>query len=214
MHADPDMTDRHARLLARFAEQAASLAEDLCAAGLAAETIAEKQVATTAFHRAGRAMRLAIALEARVRRDQALAEREAAAEVVRLETVRTEKRKAQVKVAIESRIWSETESEDDETHLTAELESLLDLEAQDEDGFLAEPLEAQVARLAGRIGLRIPPPSGEGDREAVEGASAVDSPPPVLSGSPLSRCATAPPSGGATEDDDDLLSDDYWRASG
>jgi hypothetical protein len=76
MESEAEMMARHGRLLARFAEQAASLAEDLHGCALAAESPEEKQAISLAFHRMGRALRQSVALEAKLRRDFARAERE------------------------------------------------------------------------------------------------------------------------------------------
>jgi hypothetical protein len=188
MDSDADMMARHIRLLARFAEQAASLAEDLCASALAAETLEEKQAASLAFHRMGRALRQTIALEARLRRDESRALREDRDEGVKLEAARVEKRKAHVKGTVERLIWTETEDADDAEDLVDRLESLVEAEAGVE-GFAAEAPEAQIVRLCEILGLDPPEPSSAHPR------------------------AGGDPSGGSSDQADDEDPDDYWRSS-
>jgi hypothetical protein len=179
---------------------------------MAAEPAEQARLSLT-FHRLSRGVRQTAALRMKLAREAERAQRETAEDVISLDKRRLDKRKAQVKAAVESLIWTEAESPEALETFNLNLEELLEIEPQDAETFLGEPLDAQIKRLCQRVGLPIPPPSGEGDREAVEGASAVDSPLHVLGGSPLSPSGTAPPSGGAIADDDPLLSDDDWRSS-
>ena len=147
METDAEMMARHGRLLAGFAEQAASLAADLHATALAAATPEEKQATSLAFHRMGRALRMTVALEAKLRRD-----------------TRADQRAEQA--------WA----------AEAEIE-----------GFLAQDLAGQLARLCAAIGYQ-PPAS----------PPAADAPPPALQPDP----GPSPRPGGA------LLPDHPFRGYG
>jgi len=186
MDSDAEMMERHARLLGRFAEQAASLAEDLCTAALAAESVEQKQALTLAFHRTGRTLRQTLALEAKLRRDAKRQDHIADDRAGKTATVRAEARKAQVRRAVEALIWDEAE-DDEQVGLVEQLIERLDAEALDAETFLAEPPDLQIARICQALGL----------------------PPGVI---PRSGAKPDPedPSG---IDDDPLLSDDYWKSS-
>jgi len=171
MDSDAEMMARHAALLARFAEQAASLAEDLCAAALAAETAEEKQAFSLAFHRMGRALRQTLALEARLRRDKDRAGREDRIEAVRVEKARTEARRGHLKGTVERLIWTEQENLDADD-LVERLDCLLEAEAGVE-GFLAEDPQTQIVRLCKILGLD-PPPQGEVSPKVTKGVEAPD----------------------------------------
>ena len=185
---------------------------------MAAEPAEQARLGLT-FHRLSRGVRQTAALRLRLAREAEASGREHAAEVVKLDKVRLEKRKLHVKAAVECLIWSEAESDEAETHLKSELEDLLDIEVQDAETFEAEPLDAQIARLAHRIGLPSPL-AGEGGprRGSEEGSHGDPSSPssaePDSPAQPLIRAADAAhllPQG--EKDEDPLLSDDYWRSS-
>jgi hypothetical protein len=76
MSTPAEMQERHGAMLAELAELGLSLARDLHAAALAAETPAERQGLATAFHRISRSVRQTMALEAKLERDARRAERE------------------------------------------------------------------------------------------------------------------------------------------
>jgi hypothetical protein len=215
MDSDAEMMERHARLLGRFADQAAMLAEDLCAAAMAAETAAEKQSLTLAFHRMGRTLRQTLALEAKLRRDARRDSRLDDDRADKLAQARTAARRDRVRNAVEQLIW--TEAEDEQVDFLTLLNERLDChDLADPD----EPVEALIQRIAAEIGLDTPPPADpppptvilrSGDTPDPGDPSGLADPAPRL-GSPASTC-------GRAEDDgergiDDLLSDDYWRASG
>ena len=130
---------------------------------MCADNAEDRSKLALSFHRISRSVRQTAALRMKIAREAERSGREASAEVVRLETVRLAKRRSHVKAEVESLIWSEAEADETEQHLRSELEDLLEIESQDEDTFLAEPAEAQILRLAHRIGLRSPSPlAGEG----------------------------------------------------
>jgi hypothetical protein len=203
MDSDAEMMERHARLLGRFAEQAASLAEDLHGCVLAAETPAEKQALSLAFHRMGRTLRQTLALEAKLRRDAKREDRLDEAHADKLAKARVAARRDRVRRAVEALIWDEAEEDEQADYL-----QLLDGRLEYED--LAdpeEPLEVLIQRIAHEIGLPDPPPQGEGDHEVVEGVAAHSDNRSGLQ--PPQSLRDSSPSGGASDDDPD----DYWRSS-
>jgi hypothetical protein len=158
MDSDADMMERHARLLGRYADQAAMLAEGLCAAAMAAETAEQKQSLTLAFHRMGRTLRQTLALEAKLRRD---ARRDARLDEDRADKVaqaRTAARRDRVRNAVEQLIW--TEAEDEQVDFLTLLNQRLDgHDLADPD----EPVEALIQRVAAEIGLEVPPEASGAD---------------------------------------------------
>ena len=158
MESDAEMTARHGRLLAGYAEQAASLAADLHAQGLAAEAPEEKRAISLAFHRMGRALRQTLALEAKLRRDAKAAARADRAEAEELAKAGREARKGQVNARIAAMIWSEYEPDDSEAlDFVERLEAVLDAQAEIE-GFEARDLDALVAEICEAIGYAPPAP--------------------------------------------------------
>jgi hypothetical protein len=153
--SDPKaMADRHAAILARLADVGERLAMKHAERALAADDPEVEAKATAAFHRAARSVRQCLALEAKLVRDAARAEREDRDDAVREATTRREHRRGQVRTAVERLIWTEAE---DTTHaelLEAELDELMDLEGFAGDD--AEPVEAQVARFRREMGLSSP----------------------------------------------------------
>src|SRR6185437_12044386 len=178
------------------------LALQVQANAMAAEPAEQARLAIT-FHRLSRGVR-----------EAERSGREVAAEVISLDRRRLEKRKGQVKAAIENLIWSEAEPDDSTFNL--DLEELLDIETQDPETFQAEDLEDQVQRFAIMLGLESPPPCGEGaGGGGVSSEPDRPSPDPASSSQAHSRHPHPNPSpqGGGADDDDPILSDDYWRRS-
>jgi hypothetical protein len=214
MDSDAEMMERHARLLGRFADQAALLAEDLCAAALAAETADEKQSLTLAFHRMGRTLRQTLALEAKLRRDARRQDHVEQDRAGKLAQARVTAHRNKLTAEVHRLIWNEAEDDDQAETLKSELDDRLDLEALDAEDFLTEPVEDQIARLCAAIGLKAPPPTvipRSGDTPDPGDPSGLTGPAAQL-GSPASTCGRAEDDG--VGGDDDLLSDDYWRSSG
>ena len=150
------MHQRHARMLARYAELALSLAEQLHADAMAAETPDQRAVLAGAFHRICRSGRQSMALEARLVREAAREARAEAGLVQAAREARIELRKKRLAQAVEPLIWTEVEDED-------QLEALQDLklclaEEALSEAFLDEPLETQLARLCDALGLPDPAP--------------------------------------------------------
>lgn len=143
---DPeDMQDRHTRQLAELAELGMVLARDL--SGRPIETAEAAEGLALAFHRIARTVRLTLALESRLAREQG--------DVRRLQRNRArelnEARSGQVRHALTRDIWNETDGEDAEA-LLEDLEELLD-----EDvlfgRLLDGPVEAAIARIRADLGL-------------------------------------------------------------
>jgi hypothetical protein len=161
------------------------------------------------FHRISRGVRQTAALRMRLVREAERSQREASAEAVERDNARLARRKAHVKAAVESLIWTEADSEETLEELNAKFEELLDIETQDAETFEAEPLDEQIARLAWLVGLQVPPPQGEVSPKATEGVSAAGSQPDPLRASPLGPSGTAPP------EREQLGGPDHpWRSSG
>ena len=165
-----EMAERHGRMLGRLAELGMSLAEGMHAqVATAMEAGDPKAVAelTLTFHRVSRSVRQSIALEAKLVRDAARAEREAAAEAERKRTailrdpVAMLRRKAAVQEAIEKVIWNEREGEEAD-YLLDLLETRLTVGGFDDD-FCLEPLEDHIARLCADLGLPLPADSAPKD---------------------------------------------------
>jgi hypothetical protein len=217
MDSDAQMMERHSRLLARFAEQASSLAEDLHACALSAETPEQKQALSLAFHRMGRTLRQTLALEARLRRDARREDRIDEARADKLAKARVAARRDRVRGAVEALIWDEAEEDEQADYL-----QLLDGRLEYED--LAdpeEPLEVLIQRIAHEIGLPDPPPLGVGAGGEPGGLAAGGRSPEATEGvaahsdnrsglQPPQSLRDSSPSGGASDDGD---ADDYWRSS-
>ncbi|HEV2530747.1 hypothetical protein [Phenylobacterium sp.] len=222
MDSDAEMMERHARLLGRFAEQAAGLAEDLYVAALAAENPAEKQSLSFAFHRMGRTLRQTCALEAKLRRDAKRQDHVEQDRGRKAAEARVAAHQNKLSAEVQRLIWTEAEGEGQGDTLKAELEDRLEIEVLDVEAFLAEPFEAQIARICAAIGLPLARPvrgaggpSAERSEEPMVGGAGSAGAPAAPSTTPSAGRGPPPPrSGEAGRDDDDLLSDNDWRASG
>jgi hypothetical protein len=188
------------------------LALHVQANAMAAEPAEQARLAMT-FHRLSRGVRQTAALRMKLAREAERSGREVAAEVISLDRRRLEKRKGQVKAAIQNLIW--TEAEPDDSTFNLDLEELLDIETQDPETFQAEDLEDQVQRFAIMLGLGSSPSAqrdeGEVSSKMTEGVAAHE--PNRPASQPPQSLRDSSPSGGASEDDDPILSDDYWRRS-
>src|SRR5512143_291336 len=90
-----------ALLFQRGLELALRVQED----AMAAETAAERAALATSFHRVARGVRQTAALRTKLAGDARRAERDEAAEVVRLDQVRVARRQDQVRAAVHRLIW-------------------------------------------------------------------------------------------------------------
>jgi hypothetical protein len=152
------------------------------------------------FHRLSRGVRQTAALRMRLVREAERSGRETADDLVQLDKRRLDKRKAQVKAAVESLIWTEAESPEALETFNGDLEELLEIEPQDAETFLGEPLDAQIARLCQRVGVSPPPtttaviPRSGGTPDPGD-PSGLATPSPQH-GSPASPCGRAEDDGG------------------
>jgi len=151
MATTQEMTDRHAALLAEFADLCLQSARDLTARQIKAEAVHEAAELAGALHRVGRSLRQSMALEAKLRRDTDAALRVSAAQAAQDEEKHRRRRKTQVKLAVEQLVWTESRDEDEADDLLETFEHLLDAEAL-ADGFCDEPLDDQIARITARLG--------------------------------------------------------------
>lgn len=146
-----DMGQRHARMLSRYADLSLSLAEDVHAVALAADDPDRKARLADGFHKLGRAMRQALALEARFARDQAADRRLAEAGAADARRAAVTRRQEQVRAKVERQIWCEVEPRDAPAWL-ADLNERLEEEAL-YDGFDDEAVQAHIDRLSAELGL-------------------------------------------------------------
>jgi hypothetical protein len=195
-------------------EAGLELALQVQADAMAAEP-SERAGMALAFHRLSRGVRQTAALRMRLARDAERAGREASAEVVKLEARRAETRKGQLKAAVEALIWNEAERLDDPDELKDTLAELLDSEIQDPETFLAESLDAHIARIAGCMGLDPPQPTS-----VILRSGATPDPGDVGGGlaDPAPRLGSPASPGGRAADDGDWcgppIPDHPFRSSG
>lgn len=142
---------RQGMILEQLAGLGMSLARDLHARALAAETTEEAVRLAEAFHKVARSVRQTLALEPRLIRDHSRNRRDAEAETARLAAARAGQKKARIRLAVERLIW--TEAEDDEAErLVDDLDDLLDAEALSES-FTETPVEALIEKVRADLGL-------------------------------------------------------------
>jgi hypothetical protein len=202
----------HDCALAELLELGMAAAREVQGRLLAAEDAKAAGELSLAFNRVSRAVRQTVALQAKLGRERRRLDRDEAAEAVKADAAQAERRKAQVRAAVERAIW--TEAEDDEAE---QLIDELDDRVSEEmlyDGFGREPVAAHIARICEVLGVSVPSPSE--DCEAVEGASAAERQLDLLSGPPQSLRDSSPsggamgPSGGADAPNGVTT----WRSSG
>jgi hypothetical protein len=150
--ASATMSERHTAILARLADAGERLAMKHAERALAADDPDIEARATAAFHRAARSVRQCLALEAKLTRDAARAEREDRDDDARKASAHRDRRRLQVRAAVGRLIWTEAENETEAERFTSDLDDLLELEEFSE-GFADETLDAQVTRLARALGL-------------------------------------------------------------
>jgi hypothetical protein len=155
---DEDRAERQGRMLQALADCNLRAVQKLTDELVAAKTDVEHERYALSLHRMSRDLRLTLALEERLVHERRKAFREEKAD--RLKAV--EHRKKQVDHAVTGRVYAEREGEAAEA-LLKEFDELLDEHRLYED-FLDKPLEAVIARLCKALGLKDPPPPGEGYR--------------------------------------------------
>ncbi|HXA38824.1 MAG TPA: hypothetical protein VNW53_07490 [Phenylobacterium sp.] len=183
---------KRARILGELSELGLTLARDLHARALAAETPAEAEGLALAFQRVSRSVRQTFALELKIERERRLADREDAARAEDAAIARHRRHKDAVRAGVERLIWTETEDEDEAQDLVEELEHHLG-EAAVTEGFEDTPVEALIARIQSDMGL------GR-DRSAEPDVQGPDAPepqsppfaPPLLSDAWATGCADPP----------------------
>ncbi len=160
-----EMAERHGRILARLSELGLAQAERLHDRAMAAEDPKTAADLGLTFHRVSRGIRQSIALEAKLVRDAARAEREATAATAavqpRMSAVRIAQRKAAVQKAVEQIFFNEREP--DEAEWFAELlEDQLTIDALSDD-FGLEPLDVHIARICADFDIAVPEPDAKAD---------------------------------------------------
>lgn len=149
------MHERHAAILARLAELGEQLAAKHAARALAADDPEIEARATTAYHRAARSVRQCLALEAKLVRDAARAEREDRDDAQRKASAQRDRRRFHARAVVAHLIWTESESETEAERLESDLDDLLGLD-RFADETPDEPAEALIARLCRELGLTPP----------------------------------------------------------
>jgi len=155
--------EKSQRILGELTELGLTLARDLHARALAAETAQEAQALGLAFQRVSRSVRQCLALEARMEREAKADAREAVDRTRLDRDVRIRDVKRRVGEAMDRLIWTEADGDCDGIEMLDEdLALRLDEMALAED-FLKIPLETLVERLAVDMGLtvRVQPPAAE-----------------------------------------------------
>jgi hypothetical protein len=153
------MSERHTAILARLADAGERLAMKHAERALAADDPDVEAKATAAFHRAARSVRQCLALEAKLVRDAARAEREDADDARRKASARRDRRRVHARTAVARLIWTESENDLEAERLESELDDLLDLDRFSED-FADETADSLIARLCHELGLTPPAPAG------------------------------------------------------
>ena len=149
------------RALAEITAQALAASRAMLARVEAAETPEELTAAGLTLQRMHRSVRQSLALQAKLDGDRRRADREAQAEQAAFDEAKVERRREQVRHAVERLIWCEAEGAEAEV-LELDLSDRLD-EAELYDGFADRPLAAHIAGLCEELGLTPPSPlAGEG----------------------------------------------------
>lgn len=147
----------------------------------ASEDAAEIAAMSKALEGTVRGLRLTYALRMKLRRDARKAEREEADAKIQRDKEQVRARKQQLGAAVRGLLPSEGDHEnyDEGSDFDWDLLEAINDEALSE-AFLTEDLGDQAASILKKLGYEItsegrvrliPPPQGEGDRKAVEGAS-------------------------------------------
>jgi len=159
---------RDLRLALGFADRAEAAEDPEVANGLA-----------RSYQRAARSYRQTLALKARLVRDRKREDREDRKDgeaAARDSEARREKRKVDIKNALESLIWDQAENEIEGHLLMGKFEDRLAVEIESED-FEREPLHAIVSRICAAMGLA----GAEGAPERPTGRPAPSHPAPPTS---------------------------------
>ncbi|MGA0605602.1 hypothetical protein ACO2Q0_06335 [Phenylobacterium sp. VNQ135] len=173
MISDADMLEEIDARLAAVADVQFALIQKIQGRIQAADDAAELQALAEPLDRCARSIRLTYALRVKLRKDIRSLDRE---ETRRAESAAREEAERpwnRIRNTVQTLTWREIDwEEEDEDEFAEKLDRILDYEALD-PAFIHLPLEQQVARVIRALGFKAvlyPPPQGEGDREAVEGA--------------------------------------------
>jgi hypothetical protein len=142
--------DRDEEMLARLAEFDLAAAERVHGRLMAAEETSEIAELGRTYQRIARSLRQTLALKAKLKRD-----RETAAQIAPATPAgpaALPRRARELREAVTRIIWSEAQSPDDGTFLEEALDELIAHEILG-DGFAAETLDDQVARVCAELGL-------------------------------------------------------------
>jgi hypothetical protein len=153
------MHERHAAILARLADLGEQLAAKHAQRALEADDPEIEARATIAYHRAARSVRQCLALEAKLVRDAARAEREDCDDAQRKASALRDRRRVHARTVVAHLIWTEAESETEAEGLESDLDDLLGLDRFAE-GLDEETADALIARLCRDLGLT-PPATAE-----------------------------------------------------
>jgi hypothetical protein len=164
-----DIAERRARILGDLAERGHALACKLHDDAMAADEPEARTKLAAAFHQVARTVRQTLALEVRIERDLARAEREARLDLQAGRERAVTVRKARVKAAVESLAW--TEAEPDEAHRILDALDVLLADDSADPAFLDGEIDSYIARLRHDLGLdpddeAKPPPRGRFRRYA------------------------------------------------
>jgi hypothetical protein len=152
MSSAAEMAERQGRMLAELAELGLTLARELQARALSADTPAEAAQLAEAFHRIGRSVRQSLALEAKLNRDAQREAREQHELEARETEARRAARKTQLRKGVERLIWDEVEEPEVADAMLRDAPHFVEREAESE-AFLDEPVEAQIARIREVLGV-------------------------------------------------------------
>lgn len=172
MATTTEKAERQDRILAELSELGLALARDLHARALVVEDVAEAADLGLAFHRVARSVRQTLALEAKLDRDRRMAEREDRADVRREGAARAERRKAQVKFAVERCVWSEADGVEAE-RLLDELDDRLEEDGLSDAFAGQDAIDSHIARICTELGVTVP---GRADSEPSPGDLAAPAP--------------------------------------
>jgi hypothetical protein len=147
--ADPEDLEKLA--LAELTQLGLSLARGLHAQALAAASASDAAGLALAFHRTSRSVRQSIALSAKLRRDANLKDRADRADAERAAASAVQRKRAQVRLAVDRAIWDEAEGDEAE-RLADGLEDALEAAVLNDD-FAATPVAALIAAIRAELGL-------------------------------------------------------------
>ena len=144
---------RDEEMLAAIAERDFALACRVHDEAMAADRESLPELAR-AYQRATRSLRQTLALKARLARERDEQQRKAGVRAEAGRAARIHHKQSQVRAPLERAIWDEHEDDDSAEQAILRLGELLD-EAALADGFLDEPVERLIVRLAETLGYQV-----------------------------------------------------------